>query len=166
MEMTAAEMNLPETAELPGAARLGAAAAAAAPRVVNFKRYRTLLGMAAPLAALQCRCYLQSGAIAAPNARVQAALRASLRPFYFPGDEEREGAVARLEARSLRIEPPEAHAQAQAQQAQQQAQLQQQQLLQQQQQQQLRAQQQLQQQQMQMQQQRSGGGQRGGEAVW
>ena len=106
MEMTAAEMNLPETAELPGAA---AAAGAAAPRVVNFKRYRTLLGMAAPLAALQGRCYLQSGVIAAPSARVQGALRAALRPFFFPGDEEREAAVARLEARSLRVEPPEAH---------------------------------------------------------
>jgi len=125
MEMTAAEMNLPETAELPGAAAAGrggagaaaAAAAAAAPRVVNFKRYRTLLGMAAPLAALQCRCYLQSGVIAAPSARVQGALRAALRPFYFPGDEEREAAVAQLEARSLRVEPPEAHAAAQAQQA-------------------------------------------------
>jgi hypothetical protein len=108
MEMTAAEMNLPETAELPGAAA-SAAGAASAPRVVNFKRYRTLLGMAAPLAALQSRCYLQSGVIAAPSARVQGALRAALRPFFFPGDEEREAAVARLEARSLRVEPPEAH---------------------------------------------------------
>jgi len=104
MELTAAEMNLPLTTEL---GRAAAAGAKGPPVGVNFKRFRTLLAMAEPLVALQGRCYLQAGVVRAALPAVQGALQTALRPFFFVVDEDREAAVARLEARSFRIEPEE-----------------------------------------------------------
>jgi hypothetical protein len=104
MELTAAEMNLPETVDL---TRTTSAATPAA-KGINMKRYRTLLSMVAPLLSLQSRCYLQSNVIAARNAPLLGAMHSAQRPFYVVVDEDREAMVAKLEARSLRIEPVDA----------------------------------------------------------
>ena len=104
MELTAAEMNLPETVDL---TRSGSGATPPA-KGVNMKRYRTLLGMVAPLLSLQLRCYLQTGVIAARNAPLMGAMHSAQRPFYVVVDEDRELMVAKLEARSLRVEPVDA----------------------------------------------------------
>jgi len=104
MELTAAEMNLPETVDL----TRSTSAATPAAKGINMKRYRTLLSMVAPLLSLQTRCYLQSNVIAARNAPLLGAMHSAQRPFYVVVDEDREAMVAKLEARSLRIEPVDA----------------------------------------------------------
>ena len=104
MELTAAEMNLPETVDLTRATSGSTPPA----KGINMKRYRTLLGMVAPLLSLQLRCYLQTGVIAAKNAPLMGAMHSAQRPFYVVVDEDRELMVAKLEARSLRVEPVDA----------------------------------------------------------
>jgi hypothetical protein len=96
MEWTAAEMNLPDTAEL---FRGG-------PHGINFKRYRTLWTMVAPIHALQTRSYLATGVVPAPRPLILEGLAGMLRPFHFHWEGDREGAVGRLEERSHAIEPP------------------------------------------------------------
>lgn len=96
MEWTAAEMNLPDEAEI----------FKGGPKGINFKRYRTLITMTAPIVGLQQRSYLATGVIRAELPNVVLLLQTTLRNFHFHWDEDREKAVARLEARSHAIEPP------------------------------------------------------------
>lgn len=92
MEMTACEMNLPETLDL---WRNG-------PKGLSFKRARELWRMASQLVSLQHpdRGYVSSGAIASVDTPLVSALLRSLAPFFLLQEDERDAVLERLDAQS------------------------------------------------------------------
>jgi hypothetical protein len=72
---------------------------------IHFRRYRDLFGLLHAFVALQEREYAAED-VGPLIPQLFDGLTASVRPYYFYFEDERERAVARLTARSEQLEPP------------------------------------------------------------
>ena len=79
------------------------AAPGGGPEYIHFRRYRELVGIIGKLISMQQRGYGASLPAFSPS--TCNLLGGTIRPFYFQFDEDREAAVARLDARSRHAEP-------------------------------------------------------------